>query len=476
MNPTTLYVDTSECRDTITRSNEPHVFAYSNTPPSAYESESKTPIGRIMGRGRMALGQGIDVASRVANVLFSGGGARSAGLSDMVAAGSRECHFSSASPTPGAAPPLGHSPSFQPTVYTPASGAVERSSTPLILTTSESTPPLSSSPAAVSHTPFSHHEAFFPPPSSPEAPTPSLAPGSPPLLPHYILSRNGQPILSSCASPLQVPSVLTPPSCNISPTTPRPLAGTPSRHDIEPSTSKPSPPPPPPSPSPPPLPPPSPSLPPSPPPSLSPSPAPILFRHLAPSIIPPSPPQLPFQDRGVQTDRRQSDQITSFNSDLRSRPAFGTTPPMPSSGAHAPSAPIGLPAASERKSLKIRGVDAHSHWFESRGPLPLDAPLQSAAHAERGDIYLHWRGDFFQLWLKDTDEPIWKPVSIGAFHPFLLNRRLCVRNDGKPSWIDNKSCTTYKKRPRKHGVDLDGSSAGDAKKRRKGDISDIVPE
>ncbi|KDQ11669.1 hypothetical protein BOTBODRAFT_57253 [Botryobasidium botryosum FD-172 SS1] len=439
MHPTTLHVD----KGATSESHDSQIFAYSHLPLPSYESESDTSIGRLVDKGRTVLGQGIDMASRVATALFGGGGHRNADVSDAGVVDDSTSHLN-------VSPPLTPADSYESIEFFSLADRsllyeeVEKSQLPLCENTANPQLVLAEAerssqadaPSVALHSPIAPRLPFAPhSPVAPHARIPRTAHQSPPRsLPHYTLSLSRPPTAAS--RKMTVPRSSPPPPRFASPSpppSPSPQSLSPSPQPtspfLPPSFLPSSPAPSPPSQSP------SPSLPPSP------LPVPLILKPITLRANQPHSFQASYGEKGTQTEAEPS------------RPSAQD-----------------VPIATERKSLKMRGVDAYSYWFESRGTLPLEAPLQPAAHAEWGDLYLHWQGERLQVWLKDTRGPSWKLVSVGAFHPFLPNRRLCIRNDGKPSWIDNKSCTTYRTRPAKHAADIGNATAHDAKKRKTAEV------
>lgn len=131
----------------------------------------------------------------------------------------------------------------------------------------------------------------------------------------------------------------------------------------------------------------------------------------------------------------------------------------------ASAAQVDLPVTvSEIKESKLRGLAEHCRWVESEHTEALPSPLFDALNAKEGLLYLHRYGDNLQIWLRGTSAT-WSSVTEGVRHPTLPQRYLLVRADGRPSWIDKKTITTYKTRPGKRRVESVGLAASDTEER-----------
>ncbi|KAG1900876.1 uncharacterized protein F5891DRAFT_980077 [Suillus fuscotomentosus] len=115
-------------------------------------------------------------------------------------------------------------------------------------------------------------------------------------------------------------------------------------------------------------------------------------------------------------------------------------PPVSDDGQH--------PSFHERPFLKGTGT-GKTRWFRSSSAHQLLCPNEDVAGAV-GDLYVYTniRSRITYIWVMHPVEG-WVSITAGGNHPTVPNRRLRIRKDGDPSWVQIRSLISMESRERR---------------------------
>ncbi|KAG2747831.1 hypothetical protein P692DRAFT_20848931 [Suillus brevipes Sb2] len=105
------------------------------------------------------------------------------------------------------------------------------------------------------------------------------------------------------------------------------------------------------------------------------------------------------------------------------------------------------PSFHERPFPKGTGTGT-TRWFRSSSTHQLLCPNEDIASVA-GDLYIHTNthSNTTYLWVLHPVEG-WIPIETGGDHPTIPKRRLRIRKDGDPSWVQNRSLISIQSRER----------------------------
>ncbi|KII87887.1 hypothetical protein PLICRDRAFT_176647 [Plicaturopsis crispa FD-325 SS-3] len=96
---------------------------------------------------------------------------------------------------------------------------------------------------------------------------------------------------------------------------------------------------------------------------------------------------------------------------------------------------------------KIRDLNIRFNWFKSRGSTLLSTPpTKNRPSLKPGDVFTHVcipRGETM-AWVYEDGQ--WISATRGVSHPTLYDRVFWFPASGEPSWVTNKTYSTYKQR------------------------------
>lgn len=109
------------------------------------------------------------------------------------------------------------------------------------------------------------------------------------------------------------------------------------------------------------------------------------------------------------------------------------------------------PSFHERSFPKGTGT-GKTRWFRSSSVHQLLCPNEDIVGAV-GDLYVHTniRSKITYLWVMHPDEG-WVSIKAGGDHPTMPNRRLRIRKNGDPSWVQTRSLISMDSRERRRWV------------------------
>ncbi|KAG2745539.1 hypothetical protein P692DRAFT_20820719 [Suillus brevipes Sb2] len=93
-----------------------------------------------------------------------------------------------------------------------------------------------------------------------------------------------------------------------------------------------------------------------------------------------------------------------------------------------------------------------TRWFRSSSVHQLLCPNEDIVGAV-GDLYAHTniRSGITYLWVMHPDQG-WVSIKAGGDHPTMPNRRLQIRKNGDPSWVQTRSLISMDSRERRRGA------------------------